>query len=234
MTVHKTLTKFNEIIMEREGQGSACSSCCGQHRSRWTLVFFSDHLLTFITHSLSVPAKVSEQTVPTIRWEKMRALQKKLVIQKSPTAEQKVFFFFFFFANWMTTELRQVEKSVIQEVTAVKGRQRDTVSEIESGRITTPTLQSVSLHAVLRTDGICRGMQTEHRIQTHTLRPHHCSSASETRKSCSPPFHEREDEKNLSMNQPTAHLCPSGSCCIAARSVVFSLSFSFHISALKE
>lgn len=58
------------------------------------LSFFSDHLLTFITHSLSVPAKVSEQTVPTIRWEKMRALQKKLVIQKSPTAEQKVFFFF--------------------------------------------------------------------------------------------------------------------------------------------
>lgn len=62
--------------------------------------------------------------------------------------------------------------------------QRERKSEIESGRITTPTSQSVSrCHPTYS----CKG--TAHCMQAHTLRPHRCSSASETRKSDCPPFH---------------------------------------------
>ena len=62
--------------------------------------------------------------------------------------------------------------------------------------------------SILHTDSGCKGTQTAHRIQAHTLRPHRCSSASEKRKSGSPPFHQVRGQKNPSMNQQSAHLWP--------------------------
>ena len=56
-------------------------------------------------------------------------------------------------------------------MTGEKEREREREREIESGRISTPTLQSVSLYAILHTDGGCKGTQTAHCIQAHTFAP---------------------------------------------------------------
>lgn len=92
------------------------------------------------------------------------------------------------------------------------------------------------VYAILHTDSSCKGTQTAHCMQAHTLRPHRCSSASETRKSGSPPFHRVRGQKKKTEYESTA--CPFMALrkfwgCIAARSVFFS-SFLYFTAELSE
>lgn len=146
--------------------------------------------------SVSVPAKASDETTPT-NWvpkERQDFLDRKVQKEENCT-------------NWKTGGW--ITKAI---ATQRKARQGDSKGEreTESGKITTPTRKSVSLHPILHTDGCCKETQAVHLMQAHTLRPHRCSCASETRKSGSPPFHwaGESGRKNLSMNQQPAHLWP--------------------------
>lgn len=132
--------------------------------------------------------------------------------------------------NWMVNCQAHCDK----RKRTLQGDSKREKSEIESGRITTPTPQSVSLYAILHTNGSCKGTQSTSHRSTH-LAPtslQFCVRDTQVRQP-SLPASERERTKKPEY-ESTA--CPFMALrkfwgCIAASSVLFFLLLLFFFFA---